>query len=52
MHFLEPIPTDGLTYEDRNALAKTVYDRMAALLVAEYGVESPKWDPRKTPVAS
>jgi 1-acyl-sn-glycerol-3-phosphate acyltransferase len=51
LHFLEPIPTEGLTYEDRNALAKTVYDRMAALLVSEYGVESPNWDPRKTPIA-
>jgi 1-acyl-sn-glycerol-3-phosphate acyltransferase len=50
VHFLEPIPTDGLNYDDRNALAKTVYDRMAALLVAEYGVESPSWDPRKAPV--
>lgn len=52
VHFLEPIPTEGLGYDDRNALAKTVYDRMAALLVAEYGVESPNWDPRKTPVKS
>jgi len=51
VHFLEPIQTEGLTYDDRNALAKTVYDRMAALLVAEYGVESPDWDPRRTPVA-
>jgi 1-acyl-sn-glycerol-3-phosphate acyltransferase len=52
IHFLEPIPTEGLTYEDRNTLAKTVYDRMAALLVAEYGVTSSAWDPRKAPVAS
>jgi len=51
VHFLEPIPTEGLTYEDRNALAKTVHDRMAALLLAEYGVQSPHWDPRKLPVA-
>ena len=51
VHFLEPIPTEGLSYEDRNALAKTVYDRMAALLVSEYGVASPKWDPRKPTVA-
>ena len=51
VHFLEPIPTEGLNYEDRNALAKTVYDRMAALLVSEYGVASPKWDPRKPTVA-
>jgi 1-acyl-sn-glycerol-3-phosphate acyltransferase len=52
VHFLEPISTEGMTYDDRNALAKSVYDRMAALLVAEYGVESPRWDPRKTAVAS
>jgi 1-acyl-sn-glycerol-3-phosphate acyltransferase len=52
LHFLEPIPTEGLTYEDRNTLAKTVHDRMAALLVAEYGIKSPDWDPRRTPVAS
>lgn len=52
VHILEPVPTEGMTYEDRNALAKTVYDRMAACLVAEYGVESPAWDPRKTPVSS
>jgi 1-acyl-sn-glycerol-3-phosphate acyltransferase len=51
VHILEPIPTEGLTYEDRNALAKTVYDRMAACLLSEYGVESPAWDPRKTPVS-
>jgi 1-acyl-sn-glycerol-3-phosphate acyltransferase len=51
MHILEPIPTEGMTYEDRNALAKTVYDRMAACLSVEYGVTSPAWDPRKTPVA-
>src|ERR1035437_1418766 len=51
VHFLEPIQTEGLTYDDRNALAKTVYDRMAALLVAEYGVESPDWDPRRTSLA-
>jgi len=52
VHFLEPIPTEGYNYDDRNALAKLVYDRMAALLVAGYGVESPNWDPRKTPVRS
>jgi 1-acyl-sn-glycerol-3-phosphate acyltransferase len=52
LHFLEPIPTEGLSYDDRNALAKTVYDRMAALLVAEYGIESPHWDPRRASVNS
>ena len=52
VHFLEPIPTAGLTNDDRNALAKTVYDRMAALLVAEYGIPSLNWDPRRTPISS
>jgi len=51
VHFLEAIPTEGLTYEDRNTLAKTVYDRMADLLVREYGIESPTWDPRKSAVS-
>ncbi len=50
IHFLAPISTEGLTYEDRNELAKKVYDSMAALLVTEYGIESPHWDPRRTPV--
>lgn len=47
VHFLEPVPTEGLTYEDRNTLAVTVRDRMAALLLERYGVISPPWDPRR-----
>ncbi|HEY7878470.1 MAG: lysophospholipid acyltransferase family protein [Gemmatimonadales bacterium] len=35
--FLEPIPTVGLTYDDRDALLRTVWDRLAAAL-AEKGV--------------
>lgn len=35
--FLEPVPTAGLTYEERDALLRTVWDRMAAAL-AEKGV--------------
>jgi 1-acyl-sn-glycerol-3-phosphate acyltransferase len=40
MHFLEPVRTDGLTYEDRGALAQRVHDRMSEALVALYGVAS------------
>jgi 1-acyl-sn-glycerol-3-phosphate acyltransferase len=41
MHYLEPIETTGLGYEDRNALAKRCYDAMAACMKREYGVDSP-----------
>lgn len=41
IHYLEPIETTGLDYEDRNALAKRAYDAMAACLQREYGVDSP-----------
>jgi 1-acyl-sn-glycerol-3-phosphate acyltransferase len=37
--FLEPIPTAGLTYDDRDALIDTVWQRMAAVLEAK-GVHS------------
>ena len=47
VHFLEPVTTEGMTYDDRDALAKTVRDRMVTLLKTEYGVESPPWDPRR-----
>jgi 1-acyl-sn-glycerol-3-phosphate acyltransferase len=46
VHFLEPVPTEGMTYEDRDRLAKAVHDRMAGLLQEEYGVPSPEWKPR------
>jgi 1-acyl-sn-glycerol-3-phosphate acyltransferase len=41
IHVLEPIPTAGLTYEDRDRLMRTVHDRMAGALRELYGVESP-----------
>lgn len=47
IHFLEPVPAAGLGFDDRNALAATVRDRMADLLRERYGVESPRWDPRR-----
>lgn len=46
VHFLPAIPTDGLTYGDRNALAARTYREIADTLEREYGVKSPAWDPR------
>ncbi len=39
VHTLEPVPTDGLTYDQRDALAETVHGRMRDLLREVYGVE-------------
>ena len=39
VHTLEPIPTTGLTYDDRDALAEQVRHRMAECLRTVYGVE-------------
>jgi 1-acyl-sn-glycerol-3-phosphate acyltransferase len=44
VHFLEPVPTAGLTYDDRDHLARTVRDRMAACLKEHYGIDSPPWN--------
>jgi len=46
IHFLPPIDTTGLTYEDRDQLAFQTYRVIADLLKSEYGVDSPEWDPR------
>jgi 1-acyl-sn-glycerol-3-phosphate acyltransferase len=40
VHLLEPVPTAGYDYEHRHELMRLVWDRMAALLRTEYGVES------------
>ena len=40
IHFLEPIPAEGLTYEDRNRLSRAAWDRMADAMHELYGVES------------
>lgn len=40
VHFLEPIPVDGLTYEDRDRLSRFAWDRMADAMRELYGVES------------
>jgi 1-acyl-sn-glycerol-3-phosphate acyltransferase len=39
VHLLDPIPTEGLTYADRNALAERVRERMAECLRTVYGVD-------------
>lgn len=38
VHFLEPVPVAGLDYEARDALSRTVHDRMVETL-ASHGVE-------------
>ena len=39
VHILEPIPTEGLSYDDRQVLAEKVRARMADCLRSVYGVE-------------
>jgi 1-acyl-sn-glycerol-3-phosphate acyltransferase len=41
LHFLPPIPSEGMTYDDRDELARRTYVAMADCLKREYGVESP-----------
>ena len=40
VHLLEPIPTAGMTYEDRDRLARLTWERMAAELESVYGIAS------------
>jgi 1-acyl-sn-glycerol-3-phosphate acyltransferase len=40
IHFLEPIPTLGMTHEDRAQLTEVVWERMAVAMRELYGVES------------
>ncbi|MEW5918240.1 MAG: lysophospholipid acyltransferase family protein, partial [Gemmatimonadota bacterium] len=40
VHFLEPIPTAGLTYDDRDQLARETSQRMTDALHREYGITS------------
>lgn len=46
IHFLPPIATDGMTYDDRDRLAAATYAAIARELRERYGVESPAWAPR------
>lgn len=40
LHFLEPIPTEGMTYSDRDRLSRITRDRLAAELERLYGIRS------------
>ncbi len=40
LHFLEPVQTAGLTYDDRTALMETVWGRMADAMRELYGVHT------------
>jgi 1-acyl-sn-glycerol-3-phosphate acyltransferase len=44
VHFLEPVPTAGLTYDDRETLSRAVYERMANAFRELYGVEPQPYD--------
>jgi 1-acyl-sn-glycerol-3-phosphate acyltransferase len=43
LHYLPPIPTAGLTHDDRDALAKRTYEAMATCARERYGVVSPPY---------
>jgi 1-acyl-sn-glycerol-3-phosphate acyltransferase len=47
VHFLEPVPSAGLDYAQRDQLAAAVRDRMAECLEREYGVKSDVVLPRR-----
>jgi len=38
VHFLDPVSTTGLTYDNRDTLSATVHERIASVLEREYGV--------------
>ena len=40
IHLLQPVPTTGYDYEHRHDLMRTVWERMAAVMREQYGVES------------
>ena len=55
LHFLEPIPTAGLSYADRERLVAQVWTSMAATLQTEYGIASDRRNAlgsEDTPVSS
>lgn len=54
VHTLEPIPTAGLNYDQRDQLADTVRQRMADCLREVYGVDPPLEvrAPRRTPTTA
>jgi 1-acyl-sn-glycerol-3-phosphate acyltransferase len=47
IHFLPPIDTAGMTYDDRDRLAVQTRNSIAEFFKSTYGVDSPNWDPKK-----
>ena len=43
VHLLDPVSTAGLSYEERDALSRAVYERMAEGFRRIYGIESPPY---------
>jgi len=43
IHFLEPVPTEGYTYEDRTRLMEQVWSRMASEMERLYGVHTSEY---------
>ena len=43
IHFLEPVPTAGYSYEQRTELMEVIWRRMADALNAEYGVSTSEY---------
>ncbi len=43
LHYLPAIPTTGMTYDDRNDLARRTYEAMAQCAREKYGIDSPPY---------
>lgn len=43
LHYCPPIPTEGMTYDDRDELARLTYEAMAQCLQDRYGIASPPY---------
>jgi hypothetical protein len=43
---LDDVPTEGLTYDDRDVVAGRVYEAMRGAQRETFGIESPPWNPR------
>jgi 1-acyl-sn-glycerol-3-phosphate acyltransferase len=43
VYLLDPVPTAGLSYDERDALSRAVYERIAEGFRRMYGVESPPY---------
>jgi 1-acyl-sn-glycerol-3-phosphate acyltransferase len=53
LHFLEPIPTAGLDYTQRDQLARATWEQMSAALERQHGIASGPAEPlRGDPVSS